>query len=605
MNLPLTILAAESLTAFMRPALLVLMLILCVLVLCSIYFTFLLMRAHRVSADLKFMLGMIYAVTVLVLGCTIACFIRYASLHPIIMQPEDPSLSTTDSEVDTSASPDNIDDGFSPAFTTDTDPKNWNINWEIMQNGTVKDTFQRSELVNFNDASQYSTVAGITTFRGDNYRSGSTYGTTDIVSNTLSLKWSANGNDLSKQYRYGWNSQPLVVRWDSATKAIMNLLPEKKAKSDLVEVIYATLDGHVYFYDLDDGSYTRNPINIGMPFLSSGTLDPRGYPLLYLGAGFPTTMKTTRMFVVSLIDGSILYEQTGNDIDAYGRNFAFNSSPLISADSDVLIWPCSSGILYTLKLNTKYDPSNGTITVNPENTAKVRYNTNLEASSGCESSAVIVGQYLYLADMTGMLLCLDLNSMTLKWAQNIGDSVMSTPVFEWGKDNEGYLYLGTKVNLKPNTSTLCKIDAQTGEIVWQKTVDGVLGTSSSYGGVVASPTLGRRNTMLKDMVFFNIARTYSSNSGTLLALDKATGDIIWEITDDTPSWSSCSFIYTEGNAYFVHCDLAGNVSLRNAVSGEAYFSLALGESAPTTPIVFENTIIVGTHEGHIFAINIE
>ena len=46
-----------------------------------------------------------------------------------------------------------------------------------------------------------------------------------------------------------WTGQPLLVQWDDNVRNIMNINPEKKSKRDLVEVIYATLDGHIYFLD--------------------------------------------------------------------------------------------------------------------------------------------------------------------------------------------------------------------------------------------------------------------------------------------------------------------------------------------------------------------
>ena len=180
----------------------------------------------------------------------------------------------------------------------------------------------------------------------------------------------------------------------------MNLFPEKKAKENLVEVIYATLDGNIYFYDLDDGSFTRNSINVGMNFKGAGALDPRGYPLMYVGSGDSIGSKVPRMYVISLIDGSILYERSGNDAFSQRDWTAFDSSPLVDKETDTLIWPGENGILYTIKLNTVYDQSAGTITVAPEEIVKTRYSTDRSNKNtywvGYEPSAVIVDRYLYI-----------------------------------------------------------------------------------------------------------------------------------------------------------------------------------------------------------------
>jgi len=64
----------------------------------------------------------------------------------------------------------------------------------------------------------------------------------------------------------------------------MNLFQDKKDKM-ISRKSYMPLGRKIYFLDLDDGSYTRNPINVGAPLKGSVTVDPRGYPLLYSGQG--------------------------------------------------------------------------------------------------------------------------------------------------------------------------------------------------------------------------------------------------------------------------------------------------------------------------------
>ena len=59
-----------------------------------------------------------------------------------------------------------------------------------------------------------------------------------------------------------------------------------KEKDDLVEVIYACMDGYVYFLDLETGEATRDPLYLGFTFKGAGALDPRGYPIMYVGAGY-------------------------------------------------------------------------------------------------------------------------------------------------------------------------------------------------------------------------------------------------------------------------------------------------------------------------------
>ena len=92
----------------------------------------------------------------------------------------------------------------------------------------------------------------------------------------------------------GWTGQCAIVRWPEEVVRIMNVREEKKG-GPLTEVIYATLDGRVYFLDLYDGQATRPAINIGAPIKGSVTVDPRGYPLLYVGQGIDVYKRQSRL----------------------------------------------------------------------------------------------------------------------------------------------------------------------------------------------------------------------------------------------------------------------------------------------------------------------
>ena len=57
----------------------------------------------------------------------------------------------------------------------------------------------------------------------------------------------------------GWTGQPLMEKWSREVKKSMNMYDWAKEKDDLVEVIYACMDGYVYFLDLETGEATRDP----------------------------------------------------------------------------------------------------------------------------------------------------------------------------------------------------------------------------------------------------------------------------------------------------------------------------------------------------------
>ena len=237
---------------------------------------------------------------------------------------------------------------------------------------------------------------GIVTFRGDNYRSGAAYGTASISAKSLSKAWSFEIGQMTKPSGSGnwsgsgWVGQPLVVCWPESTKQIMNMYDWAKQKQGLVEGILACLDGNVYFFDIESGEATRPVLQIGIPFKGAGSLDPRGYPIMYLGSGdnYPDDpSKTVRAVAYSLVDFSCLYT-----FGAYKDSFAirdwhaYDSAPLVDAKTDTLIYPGENGILYTIKLNTEYNEQTGTLTlrdtpqVSDKQVAEMDYDTALAAA---------------------------------------------------------------------------------------------------------------------------------------------------------------------------------------------------------------------------------
>ncbi len=603
--------------------------ILGILLICSIAFTVYNFtckeQKKKVSAVL---LTAVYIVTVLVLAGTVFCLVQYISTGNALNVPPETTPTTTQTEptsepttvptepsteptTEPTVPPTEPDPTFIPEFTDDTDPDSLLNRWDISADGTIVDSFQREEPITFGGADEYASIEGITTFRGDNYRSGATFGTAVVEKQTLSSLWTANLSSFNGWTGAGWTGQPLVVRWDEETKAIMNLYQDKKEKENLVEIIYATMDGHVRFFDLEDGEPTRDPINIGMNFKGSGALDPRGYPLLYIGAGdFVPSLdysgKVPRMYIVSLIDGTILYERSGADSFSLRGWYAFDGAPLVDAETDTLIWAAESGIIYTKKLNTQYDKAAGTISIDPQDVAMARYRSTFGRNQGFESSAIIVGEYLYVGDNGGTFMCVNLNTMKPVWIQDIRDDLNATPVYEWGEDGNGYLYLATSLEYSQGTAYIYKLNAANGEIVWEKTYDDVPYNKDVSGGALSSPLLGRPGTALEGMVIFPIARTPKYDSGILVALNTQTGEVIWEREMSSYTWSTPTAVYTEdGDAYIILCDASGNMHLINSATGETLDKINLGSNIEASPVVFGNTVVVGTRGQLVYAITIE
>ncbi|MGI6776819.1 MAG: hypothetical protein ACOX7R_01955, partial [Acetivibrionales bacterium] len=155
-------------------------------------------------------------------------------------------------------------------------PSEHNFKWEVMKDGKIVDDYIPEYEVIFAEPEFYSDVQGITTFRGNPFRDCASYSNVEVNEESFEKVWSIKTGYIDtyttvnqdgqpgiiKWTGVGWNGQPATVKWDEEVRNIMNIFPEKKQKDNLVEVICAALDGKIYFLDLEDGQYTRNPIDI-------------------------------------------------------------------------------------------------------------------------------------------------------------------------------------------------------------------------------------------------------------------------------------------------------------------------------------------------------
>lgn len=484
--------------------------------------------------------------------------------------------------------------------------------------------FEREEPISFYGDLITGTVDGLFTFRGNYHRTGASYGYAAVSGERFAKEyWTFHtgrllkSNGTSYWSGNGWTGQPLVIRWPERTKQIMNLYPEKKAKENFVEVIYSGMDGYVHFLDLEDGSVSRDPIHIGMVFKGTASLYPSGIPLLVLGSGDAQTglygeNVSPRAYIYSLIDGTKLYEFGANDVLAPRTFHAYDSSPVIDAATDTLIYPGENGVLYTMKLNTEYDEEAGTLSIAPSVPVDFTYSTARATESaftwGMENSASVYDHYLYVGDNGGVFYCLDLNTMSMVWAQDVYGDVNSSPIFS--EEEEGnFLYVATTLTeavLEEHSMgkvAIYKLNAATGSIVWKKTfechnVDGV------EGGILATGVLGRG--AIEGQIIYSVSRTPKLSSGYLVSVDIKNGDTVWMQELTNYAWSSTATVYAESGAvYLVQCCSDGMVLLLNAANGYLLDSIELNTTLEATPAVFENTVVIGTRDERIIGLTIE
>ncbi len=507
----------------------------------------------------------------------------------------------------------------------------------IYQAANVLQSYVRPDPVRMYDPADYSSVAGVLTFRGNNFRNSPSFGYVTMKEKKLEQIWERSmGGMPSSSWEFswsgtGWTGQPVMVQWEDDVREMMNINDRKRSKKGLVEVITASMDGNIYFYDLEDGKETRPAIKIGVAVKGTPALDPRGYPLLYVGQGdYPPKTPGGEMGIriFNLIDQSLLYfHNTGRESRSYRNGWgASDSSPLVDGASDTLIYPCENGMIYTAKLNTAFDRQNGTITITPEFT-DYKYKSSATYSQGIESSAAVYGSYAYFADNSGTINCVDLNTMKPMWSRRLDDDNDVTPTLQQEGDRL-YLYCGTEVDNQQNISGtykgnayVYKFDAMTGETIWRNSYPAYTyndpGNSGNdiNGGIMGSFAIGKGR--YSDLILVSVCMTAGYASGnTIAAFDTETGDLVWDYSMNHYSWGSPVDVYdSTGKMYVLMTDSVSQVHLVDGDTGERldYIQIARGfdgeepvsgGNIESSAAVFGDFLVVGTRGGVIAGVKL-
>lgn len=506
---------------------------------------------------------------------------------------------------------------FEPHSVASTLPSNLIASTDVMANGEIVGGYSFSDPIDFGLGKDYTDVEGIVTFRGNNFRDNASYGTANIVNGKFADNmWTVDTGSLQAPdgevwTGSGWVGQPLMMTWPKEVRANMNMYDWAKQADTITEVIYATMDGNIYFIDLDTGSKTRPDMVLGYTFKGAGALDPRGYPIMYLGSGYNSKKGTSHAFIINLLDCSVMYEFGEADSFSLRGNLSFfDGSALVDAETDRLIYPGESGILYIMKLNTNYDPAAGTLSISPSEIVKWRYRGNSRSGwyLGMEDSAVIWRGHIIMSTNDGYLFCVNLNTLETVWVQDVLDDTNCSPVLEL-EDGHPYVYISTSFHAGWRASAsstapipIWKIDAVTGEIIWQKEYQchTVAGTS---GGVQGTLAVGKNE--LSDLIFVPIARTPGPSSGVIAAINKHTGEVVWEQRTQMYIWSSPVAVYDEnGKGYIVMCTTGGYMYLFDGLTGKLLDDINLGSNVEASPAIYNGKIVVGTRGQKIYGIQI-
>ncbi len=500
---------------------------------------------------------------------------------------------------------------------------------------TATENYQRSgKQINMPAGNDYMPrTFGVLTYRGNAFRQNAAVGTVENAEQ-LSLVWTVEGGSIKGKsrtyYGFGWANQPLIVQWSSTVRRDMTLLEGKNDKTAMKEVIAAGLDGKIYFLDLEDGSKTREVINLGYPIRSTPSLSTLGYPQMTVGqyARFLAN-KTGNIgwHFYNLLDSSETLTIDGLDggskkIRAYNDVGAFDTSALYDCNSDTFITAGTNGMLYTVRMNTSYElgDKGSKLVSSPEITLmKSRTKNQKDTYTAVEASIAMYGGYAFYADVQGVLRCVDVNTMTTIWAVETGDAVKASIALDQDSDGQLWLYTAnTLLNRSKGDVTIRRYNAQTGAEDWSLAL-GATKKSDTTAGAMASPVVGQYG--LNDLVYFtlsNLSATGSetlmgsgakAQSGILVALNKNTGKVVWTQSLGAYCYSSPVAVYnSEGKGWIIQATSDGLLMLLDGLTGETVNTLQLNGTIESSPAVYNNMLVIcttGKNTSFIYAVKIE
>jgi outer membrane protein assembly factor BamB len=234
-------------------------------------------------------------------------------------------------------------------------------------------------------------------------------------------------------------------------------------------------------------------------------------------------------------------------------------------------------------MSSKYDESWTMFRGNPKRTGSIRTRAITRPLlywtiklGPIISSPVFENGFLYVATMTGRIFCLDILRREIRWHQNVGSPIVSSPLI---MDN---MIVCATFDSWINRESLennfvYSFDKNDGSIIWKVQM---------RGDFFSSPCPVGKNIALGSM----------DNNLYLLS---PRGEIIWNFETKGQVWSSPSYhedvIYFGSDDGFVHSVLTdGTLRWKSKLNGKIRSS---------SPCVSDDSVFVGTYEGGIYCLN--
>jgi outer membrane protein assembly factor BamB len=425
-------------------------------------------------------------------------------------------------------------------------------------------------------------VQGLLTFRGNATRSY--YGEGPVPTDP-EVAWryperamcaeSVDGGEARIWCGTGWTGQPVVFERDRTTW-----------------VVFGAYDRNVHFLDAHTGEQILPPFGTGDLVKGSATMDPDGFPLVYIGS-------RDGYYRVLAIDGDEareLWALWAHDVSPTMWNDDWDGAGLIR--DDYLYIGGENSQFHIVKLNRGYERG-GRVTVDPE----LVFNTPGwddqllrdigDRNVSIEGSVTLVGDVVYFANSGGLVQGWDVSGLehgreprrVLRfWT---GDDTDATIV----ADDEGMLYVASEWQRRTargrEVGQVMKLDPSrpADPLVWS-----VHDRDTTVAGAWATPALHR------DVLYV------PTHAGRLLAIDRADGEVRWSKRLPGPTWSSPVVV----DDVLIQGDCSGTLRAYDvsdtSVEPDELWALRIGGCIESTPAVWRGGVYVGTRTGLFVAL---
>lgn len=448
----------------------------------------------------------------------------------------------------------------------------------------------------------YPAKHGARTFRANQLRNAAFGGRVKGTPSSITIAWRFDTKFDTTVTKYGqwgggtgWTGQPLYAEWTSDEMAQFRADSSAQLTADFGnrEVMVASLCGEVYFINYDTGKRSRQPLDAGNVVKGTMSLDPE-YMNLYVGQGVPRTSPFgCQAFDLLHHERVYFFPQ---DHRAWRGWNAFDSSPIVAGG--FLFWPGENGSLH------QFVREQGSLRM----VRVLRYRVN-GAAPGIESSLCVYRNYGYFADNHGNIVCVNLNTLHPVWLYSNHDDTDATIVCREENDIP-YIYSACEVDKQGNEgqSHIVKLCALDGQLVWEQQVPCTrkeFPSKTLDGGVYGTPLLGSGD--CDSLLFLNICRNSAASvQGETLALNTNDGSISYRVPLRAWAWSSpVSFTNEDGELFVLTGDATGKVYLMRGRTGEVLAEEQVGYNFESSPVVVDNTAIVGSRGNGIFKLAVE